>query len=723
MTSKKWCITFAISILLVIFMYALFNYIVDPFGVFGDKLFNWYSYNMTNNPRVAKIAYLDKDENYKKYDSYVIGCSSTSSFSVEDLNNYFGGSYYNMIMYGADMLDVEQTCKYVIEQYKAKNILINIFLSNATKYNIEEDNITKNMHEKLNGESKISFYSRYLFLDPQYSMAKIKAKGEDTYLTQTFDVFVEETGVYDKKVRDAEPISSLTEYYKNYPVFENYPMESLEMTEIDTTVESIKRIKEMCEENNVNVTFVMAPAYYEYVKYFSEESVKKFQRKIAQVTDYWDFTLSSLCKEPRFFYDETHFRNCMGKMAIAKMAGATDTYYPEDIGEYVTKENIEEHLEKEFALLNEFETEKNDYESLGTVEKEENKSELVGSVGTEGNNVELLSSVRVTEKDYVKQVPILTYHSIVENPTSNSEISPQTFESQMKAISEAGYNTITFEDLVSYVEKGTELPEKPICITFDDGYMNNYEIAFPILKKYQMKATIFVIGVSVGATTNYKDTDYPITPHFTYAQAKEMIDSNLISIQSHTYDMHQWAPYENEQSGSDETATNGSKKIRENILKLESETESEYIEALKQDLLKMQEEIDKNLNKTESSLAKENNTSTTSNFKLDTTTNDEAQNANIAISNSDLNETTSNKNENSIIALSYPSGKWDTLSSVVLRENGIKVTVTIEEGMNEIVKGLPQSLYSLKRYNVDETVQADELIRKLEIEMEGYLKK
>jgi len=624
MSSKKWCIMFALSVIIIAFGYALFNILIDPFGVFGDPIFDWYSYNMTNNPRAAKIGYLDKNENYKKYDSYMIGCSSTSSFSVEDLNHYLGGSFYNMVMYGADMLDVEQTCKYVIEEYDAKNIVVNIFLSNGTKYNLEEDPLTRSMHEKLNGESKLSFYGRYLFLNPQYSLDKLKALKEDTYLTKTFDVFNVETGAYDKKVRDVEPINTLESYYAAYPVFKNYPQQELEMTEIDTTVASIKRIKEMCENNDVKVTFVMAPAYDEYVKYYREEQVAEFYKKIVEVTDYWDFTTSSLTNEPRFFYDETHFRNSMGKMTIAKMVNAEDIWYPEDIGEYVTKENVEEHIQKQREKL--------------WLKEDDKEPTLNGSFSEEENS-------------YTKQVPIITYHSIVENPTSNSEISPETFEKQIKILKENGYTGVTFEDLIAYVEKGIELPEKPICITFDDGYLNNYEIAFPILKKYEMKATIFVIGVSVGSLTNYKETNYPITPHFTYEQANEMIESGLISIQSHTYDMHQWAPYEVDKSG--EKLEN----VRENILKLENETETEYREALKVDIEKMKQII---------------------------------------------NET---------IALAYPNGKHDTLTDVILKENSIKATVTIEEGINEIIKGLPQSLIGLRRYNMDETITSEKLLQ------------
>lgn len=647
MSSKKWCIMFALSIILIAFGYALFNVLIDPFGVFGDPIIDWYSYNMTNNPRAAKIAYLDKNDNYKKYDSYMIGCSSTSSFSVEDLNHYLGGSFYNMIMYGADMLDVEQTCEYVIKEYDAKNIVVNIFLSNGTKYNLEEDPLTRSMHEKLDGKSKLSFYGRYLFLNPQYSLAKLEALKKDTYLTQPFDVFNIETGAYDKKVRDVESINTLESYYEAYPVFKKYPQESLEMTEIDTTVESIKKIKKMCEDNDVNLTFVMAPAYDEYVKYYREEQVEEFYKKIAEVTDYWDFTTSSLTNEPRFFYDETHFRNCMGKMAIAKMVDSKDTYYPEDIGEYVTLENVEEHINRQKQMLS-----------------RENKQGL----------------------SYTKQVPIITYHSVVENPTSNSEISPETFEMQIKTLKELGYTSILFEDLVAYVENGIELPEKPICITFDDGYLNNYEITYPILQKYQMKATIFVIGVSVGSLTNYKDTNYPITPHFTYEQAIEMMNSGLISIQSHTYDMHQWAPYEIDENGS------SLDDVRENIIKLENETENEYREALTTDIEKMNQELQENL-------------------IINNNIENMIQNVNL------IEESKAEKKEYLLIALAYPSGKRDTLADVVLRENGIKVTVTIEEGMNEIIKGLPQSLIGLKRYNMDETVTKEILEAKIKGEM------
>ncbi len=74
MSSKKWFIMLICSILIIVISIAGFNMGTDPFGVYGDKFFDWYSYDFTNNPRVAKIGYLDK--HHKEFDSYLIGSSS-----------------------------------------------------------------------------------------------------------------------------------------------------------------------------------------------------------------------------------------------------------------------------------------------------------------------------------------------------------------------------------------------------------------------------------------------------------------------------------------------------------------------------------------------------------------------------------------------------------------------------------------------------------------------
>lgn len=71
------------------------------------------------------------------------------------------------------------------------------------------------------------------------------------------------------------------------------------------------------------------------------------------------------------------------------------------------------------------------------------------------------------------------YHEVTEGEAGEYSINVADFEAQLQALADAGYTTVSFDELYDYVTTGAELPEKPIVITFDDGYMNNYTLAFP----------------------------------------------------------------------------------------------------------------------------------------------------------------------------------------------------------------------------------------------------
>ncbi len=603
MSSKKWLVTFFFTVLLLVLSFAGLNFLVDPFGVFGDRIYNWYAYNETMNPRAAKIAYLDR--HHEAYDSYIIGCSSTSSFPVADLNRYYNAKFYNMIMYGADMKDVEETVAYLIGHYTVKNLIVNVYINNGAVYDVGEDKVTSKLHAKVSGKSKLAFYGQYLFLNPQYALKKIEAHRADSYLPQVFDVFDAETGAYDKRGRDAEPIGDLAEYLQDYPVFVQYPFESIPMTATDRCLESVAVIRDLCEAAGIGLTFVCAPVYSDYLSCYDRDEVADFYTKLAEITPYWDFSISSVSYEPRYFYDGTHFRNAVGAMALARIFGDTATYVPADFGVYVTAENVAAHLESFWR------------------------------------------PPAIDAADCCTDLPILIYHEIAAPGNDTTVISPATFAAQMKALADKGYTAISPEQLISYVRKGTPLPEKPVLLTFDDGYLSNYEIAYPILKDYNMKAAMFLIGVSVGKDT-YLDTDIPIFPHFTYEAAREMAASGLITIGSHTYDMHRHAP-------------NEKGRARESVLRFEGEDEGAYIAALTADYLKSKEEIEAATGQTVASLA-------------------------------------------------YPRGAYDLLSQAILTGLGVEATFSTETGNATIVKGLPQSLIAMKRWNVNEGVSAAALL-------------
>src|SRR5574344_1099973 len=98
MSTKKFFIMF-FSVLLVVFgSILLLNVLVDPFGLFFD-VYKWDSYNFTQNPRTAKINYIDKNKD--KFDSYIVGSSGCGAIKVDTINKYSGDTYYNSFYYGS----------------------------------------------------------------------------------------------------------------------------------------------------------------------------------------------------------------------------------------------------------------------------------------------------------------------------------------------------------------------------------------------------------------------------------------------------------------------------------------------------------------------------------------------------------------------------------------------------------------------------------------------
>lgn len=120
-------------------------------------------------------------------------------------------------------------------------------------------------------------------------------------------------------------------------------------------------------------------------------------------------------------------------------------------------------------------------------------------------------------------VPILLYHSVSSDQEDPLKINPARFEEQMTYLKNEGYHSIHFEDLQEGWYNGRPLPAKPILITFDDGYEDNYTAAYPILLRTGMKATIFAVTGSIG-----------LPGRLTWDQLHEMESSGLIDTQSHT---------------------------------------------------------------------------------------------------------------------------------------------------------------------------------------------
>ena len=248
-------------------------------------------------------------------------------------------------------------------------------------------------------------------------------------------------------------------------------------------------------------------------------------------------------------------------------------------------------------------------------------------------------------------VAILMYHAFTEDEADTGSLCTlaSEFARQLSALRDAGYTSVGYADLIEFVNGDGKLPEKPLLISIDDGYQNNLDLAAPLLEKYGFCANIAVIGVSIGRTT-YKDTDIPITPHFSLEDARPWVARGVLT--THSYDMHQV------------TAVDGAG-CRRGVLQMPGEAEPDYIAALTQDYTHAQEQLAGLPGKV-------------------------------------------------LPVFTYPFGAYSELSERVLQELGVQVTVTIANGANRLVKGEPETLRLLHRIHVWRGTKPDMLLSRID---------
>ena len=144
----------------------------------------------------------------------------------------------------------------------------------------------------------------------------------------------------------------------------------------------------------------------------------------------------------------------------------------------------------------------------------------------------------VQQKYKTRSLPVLMYHHFAEESSADTVVTPERFREQMTALRETGFTTVTVQQMLDYVQRGTPLPEKPVLITMDDGYTSNLTIAAPILEELGLCATVFVIGVYEGETYSVH-TGEPLYPdRFSYEEAKPWVDKGVLDLQSHSFDLH-----------------------------------------------------------------------------------------------------------------------------------------------------------------------------------------
>lgn len=174
----------------------------------------------------------------------------------------------------------------------------------------------------------------------------------------------------------------------------------------------------------------------------------------------------------------------------------------------------------------------------------------------------------------VVRLPIIMYHQILKDKKTWGKyvISPDDFEKDLMYFVENGYTSVTMQDLIDFAYNGKQLPENPIMITFDDGYLTSKVYVLPLLKKYNFKAVVSIVGEFTDRFTENKDHGIAYA-HVNWDDVNELINSGYIEIQNHSYNMHKISK-------------------RKGITKLRKESLEDYRKALNNDILHMQDLIE-----------------------------------------------------------------------------------------------------------------------------------
>ncbi len=167
------------------------------------------------------------------------------------------------------------------------------------------------------------------------------------------------------------------------------------------------------------------------------------------------------------------------------------------------------------------------------------------------NNIQKKTLQQQVEQQYIEPedyIPVLMYHHFKTEevePGNGANMHIDEFEEHMKTLQQAGYTPIFLSELYdimkqAQIEKETgvvvpelQLDKKYVVITIDDGYRSNYELAYPLLQKYNMKACISVITSRIHTGYIYSSKEIE---KMSWENLNEMQNSGLVEIYSHTYD-------------------------------------------------------------------------------------------------------------------------------------------------------------------------------------------
>ena len=177
-----------------------------------------------------------------------------------------------------------------------------------------------------------------------------------------------------------------------------------------------------------------------------------------------------------------------------------------------------------------------------------------------GGNI--TKSTYVSGEESEPKLAILMYHGFSAAGKESTYVrNVSSFEKDLIFLKESWFEFVTTKELINFCDYGVPLPQKAVMLTFDDGYLNNYAFAYPLLQKYNAKAVVSPIAYYSDYHTQYPDANTAYA-HMTWEQLSEMSDSGTVDVQNHSYNMHS---LQNGRKGSSKATEESEAEYRQNF--------------------------------------------------------------------------------------------------------------------------------------------------------------
>lgn len=368
---KKWILVFALVFACLTVAIGFFNYKMDPFGYWKSRK-SEADYSAMSFGRHGKASYLKS--NSEKYSAVILGGSNASFLNPKVASQLTGSKTFNFSnMYG-DSTDYLQLVDYYIKKMpNLKEIMIQI--SNE-EFHPPLKRPAYKLPAYITGESELLEILTFIFINPKDSfttfMSRVKTKKQNDNFTSSeivkFDGFSWDLRLYD--FSDETQYNHVIHPLDAEVIFRDFntilkilfETQQRDFSAEDICIENFAQIKRLCEENDIRLTVWVCACFISKKAMFEGEQYYAFLKRLAKITDFWDFSgFSDANLNPYNFYDPKHFNYETGDEILKIVLGGKQN---PAFGEYLGAQNIDQAIARRRDA---FEALKTEYELTGTV--------------------------------------------------------------------------------------------------------------------------------------------------------------------------------------------------------------------------------------------------------------------------------------------------------------------------------------------------------------------